>query len=346
MELESGGDSDPRWTELESALVHGGPIDVRWLAAETPYWEGKLRALAGKRWLELSFFELEFVFYLALRSIAAELAPGIDIFARTRHAALVDALPKIATAVDARGEIGLEAALLETTLGNEADLSQLAEARPGIERVSLLVDERSEIIERSNAGSIIIVADNAGSELCFDLILVDLLLSAGARSVELHVKPRPMFVSDALPSDVQATVAGFALQPRGSALGRIGARLREALADGRLTLCAPADWSEPRCMNELEPELTTRLRSAALVLLKGDLNYRRCFEDRAWPADTPVATASVALGMHACALRVLKSDSVVGLASAQVSQLFAADAQWRTNGTQAVIQRVDAGAGD
>lgn len=343
-QLEPRAAADSRWLELEAALRLGGAIDLRLFTAESAYWRDALAAVDGQRWFELSFFDLEFLFYLALRSIAADLAPGFDIFARTRHAALREALPKIARALEAADDVSLEAALLQATLGNEADLSQLDEFRPGAEHVSLLTDQRDQIVERlratDDARVVHILADNAGSELCFDLILADLVLSEREGTIELHLKPRPMFVSDALIRDAEATIAGFETLPSASVLRKTGERLRAALATGRLTLRTSPDWSEPRFMNALEPQLRAALQSAALVILKGDLNYRRCFEDRAWPADTPVATASVASGTHAYALRVLKSDSIVGLDADQVSKLFAAAPNWRTNGRNAVVQRV------
>ena len=98
-------------------------------------------------------------------------------------------------------------------------------------------------------------------------------------------------------------------------------------------------------MNALDVELTACLQTASIVISKGDLNYRRFFEDRTWPADSPVSVASVATGMHAFALRVLKSDCLVGLEPAAVSRLFATDPEWRSNGKYSVVQRVDQGAG-
>jgi len=108
---------------------------------------------------------------------------------------------------------------------------------------------------------------------------------------------------------------------------------------------AAADWGEPRHMNRLDPKLHASLCAAQLVIVKGDLNSRRFFEDRAWPADTQVAVASVAEGVQAFALRVLKSDCVVGLPSDQVAELFATDPEWRSNSKYALIQRVDRNAG-
>jgi hypothetical protein len=96
-------------------------------------------------------------------------------------------------------------------------------------------------------------------------------------------------------------------------------------------------------MNELDDELYSVLSAADVVLAKGDLNYRRFFEDRAWIPETPVAEASVAVGMVCYALRVLKSDVVVGIDREKVGILSANDRQWRSNGCHALIQRVDIG---
>ena len=334
--------SDPRWAALEAALLHAAPIDLEPLCAESTFWSDKLGSLVGRTWSDLSFFELEFLFQLAIRSIAHALEPGLDVFAAARRAALADALPRVASAAESQSSRTLEEVLLRSALGNAEDLSQLAGTRTGAAAVTLLHDQRADLVSqlRSATGTIQLLADNAGSELCFDLLLVDRSLTEQPGRIELQLKPRPMFVSDALRSDVEETVAAF---ERRAELAGAGARLRSALDTGRLALRAPDDWSEPRAMNALDPELERALRSASLVLVKGDLNYRRFFEDRAWPADTPVQRASVAHGMHAYGLRVLKSDSIVGLARARVAELDANDPSWRSSGRYAIVQRIDAG---
>jgi len=96
-------------------------------------------------------------------------------------------------------------------------------------------------------------------------------------------------------------------------------------------------------MNALSSEVDAALGRAAVVLAKGDLNYRRFFEDRAWPESTLVSVASVATGMCAFSLRVLKSDCVVGVSEADVSKLVRADSSWRSNGKYSLVQRVDKG---
>jgi hypothetical protein len=342
-ELDEGGRADPRWSDLRSAIVDGGEIDLRLLSGSTPFWQRRLAALAGQRWSEQSFFDLEFLFYHAINSIALDLLPGFDVFASVRRAALFAALPRVASVLESTEDLALEPALLLAVTGNESDLSQIARDYPGVGGGTMLKDERRNLTARLGAGSgtVHLIADNAGAELCFDLVLVDVLLAARLGPVAMHVKPWPMFVSDALIADVEETIDSFCKHDTGSRLAAAGQRLQQAVREGALVLHNDADWGEPRHMDALEPDLAASLRAGNLVLAKGDLNYRRFFADRAWPADTSVKEASVAGGMHAFALRVLKSDSIVGLDSPQVAHLHAVDPGWRSNGKYSILQRVD-----
>jgi Damage-control phosphatase ARMT1-like domain len=77
-----------------------------------------------------------------------------------------------------------------------------------------------------------------------------------------------------------------------------------------------------------------------VVMSKGDLNYRRFVGDRAWPADTPVAVAAGAVPFASYALRVLKSDAVAGVEPGVVARAAAADPDWRTDGSFALVQRL------
>jgi hypothetical protein len=344
-ELREQHRSDPRWNALEMAIVGGGPVDVGLLATDTPYWTARVAALAGSTWADQPFFDLEFLFYKAIDTIVRDLEPGLDVFANTRRAALLGALPEVGKAVESVNPLSLDAALLLALFGNEADLSQLTASRAPSER-GVLVDERPDIVDRLRslpAGSVVqIVADNAGSELCFDLVVVAVLLELGVDVVELQVKPSPMFVSDALAQDVEETVASFEKVPATSALSRVGQALRRAIGDDRVRIRAPRDWSEPRHVDALEPDLSRALSTAHLVLVKGDLNYRRYFGDRAWPAETTVDVASLSIDQHAFALRVLKSDCVVGIPAAEVTRLSSTDRTWRTNLEHSIIQRISA----
>ena len=348
-ELKEQHRLDSRWEALETAVASGGPIDTSLFVLDTPYWRSRIAELAGATWSDQPFFDLEFLFYKAIDGIVLDLEPGLDVFAATRRKALVQALPDVARTLESAGPLALDAALRLALFGNEADLSQLV-ASSGRSEQSVLVDEGADIVERLRvlpAGAVVrVLADNAGAELCFDLVLAARLLERGVSTMELHVKRSPIFVSDALASDVDETVSAFEKLPPSTALHAVGQALRRAMLDERLAIRAPRDWSEPRHIDALEPELSRALSSAHLVLAKGDLNYRRYFADRAWPAHTPVEVASIATDQHAFALRVLKSDCVAGIPANTVDHLTSTEPNWRTNLRHSIIQRIDAGPRD
>ena len=170
------------------------------------------------------------------------------------------------------------------------------------------------------------VCDNAGRELVADLLLVDRLLADGlAATVTLHLKPRPYFVSDATVRDLADCLLALGGEPAG--------RLRGAAASGRLRVAADPFWCAPLELRDAP----FGLLDADLVVLKGDLNYRRLVGDAAWPASTPFADA-VQLPGPVAVLRTLKSDVLVGADAAVVARLDADTPGWRSEGSRALVQ--------
>ncbi|MAY79098.1 MAG: hypothetical protein CL802_16330 [Citromicrobium sp.] len=330
--------ADPRWHQLLDTVCSGLAIDTALLAPITPWWAERRCSLAGKSWRELGFMELEFVFYHTLNSLAG--FPGHDLFAQARTAALATALPMLNRLLASAESTDFDQALDLALFGNSVDLSQVARVR-GLAS-NIVVDERRALRAiASKACDIHLVADNAGEELCSDLLLCSALLEDSQSTVTLHLKPWPMFVSDALTSDVDRSLDAFAAGS--TQLSGVAARLKQAAAEGRFVTAAAVDWGEPRAFDAMSPSLTATLAAADLVLLKGDLNYRRCIGDRSWPATTPIAQAANVPFGPTFALRVLKSEAVAGLAVSEEAALDAEQPQWRTNGKFAMVQRVDIG---
>lgn len=343
---EFSGRTEARQIErLADDVIGGGPIDAYTLECPTPFWTRYVDELRGASWGELPFFDLEFVFYHAINSIAGSFTGGLDVFRRTRLDALQGAIASL-TLVKALPTNLPDAVWLALT-GNEADYSQLAPGRavPTNWSDAMVVDERVQLLAELNRTAdphepVHIIADNAGPELLADLVLADVLLRrAEDERLVMHCKPWPMFVSDALVADVHVSVEALRASTS-DALVTTGERLDRALASGRLRAEAHVAWGEPRHFDELDSDLISQLRESRAVVAKGDLNYRRFVGDCDWPTDTPAAIASRGVPFRAYALRVLKSDALVGVAPEVTASAAARNAAWRTDGSRTLIQRL------
>ena len=68
-QIKVGGSLEAVRTMLE-AIINEDPIDLRIFAHPTAYWKEYLNNLTGLTWGDLPFFDLEFLFYHGLNSIA------------------------------------------------------------------------------------------------------------------------------------------------------------------------------------------------------------------------------------------------------------------------------------
>jgi uncharacterized protein with ATP-grasp and redox domains len=271
--------------------------------------------------------------------------------------------------------------LLHASLwGNRTDLSHLALARVAHsfedERANLLVDDSARVWEfararhshdhlpiRNTSGEsrpaakleedsanasplprVDFICDNAGTELCFDLALADFLLRALlAAEIVMHMKPQPMFVSDAMIPDVLASLDAFG-KSDAPELRQLARRLASALNDGRLVLSAHPFWVTGLFFHDLPNDLRAPLARAALVVCKGDANYRRLIGDCHWEPTTRFEDAVAHFPAPVVALRTLKAELIVGLRAGEAERLRAEDAEWLVNGKRGVIQFAPRGA--
>ncbi|GGS24085.1 protein-glutamate O-methyltransferase family protein [Streptomyces parvus] len=315
-------------------------------------WSAWGRELFGRSWFDAPFLWSESYFYRRLLSAVGYFGTGpwqgVDPFAPFKRAELRGtAVDEELRALDALADVPADeraTALLHASVwGNRADLGfrvTEGDAAPGAAADDLVADDSAllwQVLPAGAGATVAVVADNAGRELIPDLILIDhLLVHRHAERLVLHVKPYPYYVSDATTADVVDCLRRLAEAP-GEA-GRIGSRLWDAMATGRLEVRAHPFFCAPLPYEEMPGDLRAEFAAATVTILKGDLNYRRLVGDRMWAETTPFADRTAYFPGAVAALRTLKSDVIVGLEQKTLEALERSGAAWRTSGTHALIQ--------
>ena len=187
---------------------------------------------------------------------AGDLAATPDVFAASKAAGLASAAATL-EALAARTRTLLEDPdatpfFLSLALwGNRMDLS-LWPADSGVAASSeafdavlassaeqLLADDTDAVAAtlsnlRTQGGGVVdLVVDNAGFELCTDLLLAEHLVASGAASaVRFRVKHHPTFVSDALERDVDAHIETLAADASKPAAAELAAKWKARRASG------------------------------------------------------------------------------------------------------------------
>lgn len=340
------------------------PIDEP-LAPDFTAWGEYLLPFRGLGWLDTPWFFIENYFYRRLISATGYFLPGIgfgvDPFQVQKRLALENSAAPIAELCERLDRVlqqdqiegkGLAEALLIALWGNQADLSLWPASQDGEgaskapkrpERAHLLSDDSGQAVDyllrlKGTPARIDILIDNAGLELVHDLGLVDVLLQAGvARQIVLHVKAHPVFVSDALQRDVRRTVDHLQTLPSQSAQA-MGERFQKYLQQGAVVMRSDFFWTSPLPLWAMPASLQRFLSQSALLVLKGDANYRRSLGDLHWAFTTPYAQALRYAPAPMLALRVLKSEIVVGLQPGMGEAAAMQDATWLYDGHWGVIQ--------
>jgi len=346
-------------------------------APDVAFWNRELAAYQGRTWLEVPWYFAEAYFYRRLLEAVRYFQPGPweghDPFGKqkreqeeatverlaeswgqlaavqARERSRVVARRRSGVVANKRSSVVFEALLHSCLWGNRADLSNYTVAvqvRGGLaareERCHILIDHTDEVGEllASDLPRVDFVNDNVGLELLFDLALASFLLVQGmARKVVFHLKDRPFFVSDAMPKDARATVALLRMAPD-AAVRELGARLHEHLAAERLVLKNHLFWTSCLMFRQMPPSLRTELERSNLVILKGDVNYRRLLDDRHWPHTARLEEVADYFPLPFLVLRTLKGEIMVGLKPGQAEALAAEDLTWLINGKRGIIQLV------
>lgn len=345
--------------------------------ADVEAWNALLDAYPGS-WLSAPWLVAEFYLYrrvaaatawFAGGNAAGDLAATPDVFAASKTAGLASAAATL-EALAARTRTLLKDPdatpfFLSLALwGNRMDLS-LWPADSGVAASSeafdavlassaeqLLADDTDAVAAtlsnlRTRGGGVVdLVVDNAGFELCTDLLLAEHLVASGAASaVRFRVKHHPTFVSDALERDVDAHIETLAADASKPAAAELAAKWKARRASGAFVCQAEPYWAMPYPLWEMPTALREELRrTSGLVIVKGDANYRRALGDRPWPLDAPFADVCSYPPAPMCCLRTLKAELGCGMASSKTDRAAAADDTWLTDGKWGVVHFAPASA--
>ena len=323
-------------------------------APDVAGWNREVASYQGRTWLELPWYLAEVYFYRRLLEATgyfrAGPLKGHDPFGLQKQAQISSAVSRLAEdweeVAQAEPDLAFEALLHSALWGNRADLSNLT-VRVGVsgglaardEQHNILIDHTQQVCSIVTGGirRLDFINDNVGLDLLFDLALIDLVLRQGwAGRVVCHLKHHPFFVSDAMPQDLHATLSQLGGSPEGS-VRALGGRLRGYIDSGELVLEADPFWTSYLMFRDLPPALRDNLASSDLVVLKGDVNYRRLLDDRHWPFTMPLEQVAGYFPAPFLVLRPLKGEILVGLAPGQAGALAAEDPDWLINGQRGLV---------
>lgn len=233
--------------------------------------------------------------------------------------------------------------LLCSLWGNRSDLSlssgnvDTKVAQGGVTG-KLLVDDSEAaeaiLLQKHGKKIVIIILDNCGAELLADLRLSEYLVNQLRCTVVLHVKPHPVFVSDATRLDVFNHVTRLCEEGI-----RIGETLRQLITIGKVQFLEDIFYTSPLEFPTAPVHLKQQFALASLIIVKGDANYRRILCDRHFPHDFPlVALTSTSTETPLLAIRTCKSPVIVGLTDDVLHSVRAQDPNWCVNGTCGLLQ--------
>jgi len=324
---------------------------------ERAVWNAEIARHAGKSWLDLPWYFAESLFYLEVLLAWGYYSvdrPGFS--ADPFEAFKEEELHRRRGALDLAAGINTAVSSADTTKeklrillhyclwANRMDLSysqllRMYQKPLRIEEDHLLVDHSDTATEKLlQASRVDFILDNAASELICDLHLVHHLLQRSeGLNILLHCKKAPFYVSDAMGKDVLRTIAS--LQHSGhSELRRTGRMLTGYLADGRLRILDHYFWNGPLHFPDFPDDLRRRLAGSDLVVLKGDVNYRRLLSDRRWAASVKMESIVGYFPAALVTLRTTKSELVVDLSPEKVEELNKKDPKWMIEGRYGIIR--------
>lgn len=187
------------------------------------------------------------------------------------------------------------------------------------------------------------VLDNSGLELFADLALIDVLSHFKLIDhVTIHCKYHPTFVSDVIRDDFEHTLHW--MEQQNDKIKSLANRWRGYLSSksGNVpwTVTENYYWNHYSAFwSDMPSDIKQELETAALVVIKGDMNTRRLHGDLRWSFTADTAEITSYIQANLLLIRTLKSETASGLTIEQLERL-AKDPSWLWSGEFGVIQLI------
>lgn len=245
--------------------------------------------------------------------------------------------------------------ILQSNLSsNSSDLSQMFWSK--FDNVHLLADDCKKFWDDycKDVGkkTVNIIVDNFGIEFLSDLVLGYYLKEKGASKIVYHVKHIPMFVSDVVVDDHIVMLDRIETLVKGSKnaalyLGALS-NLKSMVKNGAFEFKANYLWNMPFSFSEivtssvktdksethkLIKEVISIFTGDDLLIVKGDLNYRRLVEDKLWNPQRKTLSRIRYIKCPILVIRSYKSSVVMDCSRSDIIAMhekFGSD--WKTEG--------------
>ena len=319
----------------------------RWDELGAPYF--------GLNWLDAPWLFAEIFFYRKLLEITQFFDNDVDIFQLQKRQAWraeeaeIEALTATLTqTLHEPWQTQLPKWVSQALWGNQADLGlfPIGTVRPETDSAarakSTLADDTNALIEYVQANGsfsrIDLILDNSGLEFIGDMCLADFLLSNKlVETVVLHAKRQPFFISDVMPRDIDFTLQQLLAHPNADSAAS-GKRWQDHLDQGRMEIRTETHWVDGLSHWEMDDALYEDLEQSALLISKGDLNYRRWIGDLEWNYDTPFADVVRYTPAPLLCLRTCKAPVACGISAEKTTRLDKLEPDWNTSGRYGLIQ--------
>lgn len=156
------------------------------------------------------------------------------------------------------------------------------------------------------------------------------------------MKCLPWFVSDATKTDFNWLLEQLNKSSSNPTWQIAGKRWQQHIQNGQWIIqthrfyTLPYDYSR---MQEISPELYSAMSLSKLIILKGDLHYRKLVGDLRWPLNEKFEKALRGFQPTSLvSLRTCKADVQLDVDQKLAQQITKLDPKWLTNGKWAVIQ--------